>query len=150
MAENHGVSKGEYEALAGFRYALRKFLHFSEQAARQAGLTPQQHQALLAIMGYPGADRISIHQLAERLQLRHHSVVGLVDRLAGLGLVERSASAEDRRLVFVSLTPQGKAILDQLVDAHKEELRRLSAGLIELLAEIQPSEETSNSEKDWQ
>src|SRR3979490_1435689 len=79
MGNNKNVSKKEYEMLASFRYALRQFLHFSEQAAIAAGITPQQHQALLAIKGYPGRDCILVRELAERLQIRHHSAVELID-----------------------------------------------------------------------
>ena len=84
--------KIHYELLAELRHALRRFQRFSQEAARAAGLTPQQHQALLAIKGFPGRDYVSIGELAERMQLRHHSAVGLVDRLARRRLVRRVAS----------------------------------------------------------
>ena len=102
------VSQAEYETLAAFRYALRQFLHFSDTAAEAVGLTPQQHQALLAIKGFPGRDRVTIGELAERLQIRHHSAVGLVDRLVTQKLVAREAAADDRRQVYVRLTPAGR------------------------------------------
>ena len=79
------IVKADYEALAAFRHALREFLDFSQEAARRAGLTPQQHQALLAIKGYPGREVVTVSELAERLLLRHHSAVGLLDRLEILG-----------------------------------------------------------------
>src|SRR6201995_5691631 len=91
------LRKSQYEALAAFRYTLRKFIHFSETAAQAAGVTPQQHQALLAIKGFPGRDQVSVGELAERLQLRHHSVVGLIDRLVAENLVARVRSQADRR-----------------------------------------------------
>src|SRR5215472_2800839 len=104
MPAAHKLSKAQYENLAAFRYALRRFLHFSEVAARKAGLTPQQHQALLAIKGFPGSAAIQVGELAERLQLRHHSTVELLDRLMVSQLVHRSHSAADRRRVQIQLT----------------------------------------------
>jgi DNA-binding MarR family transcriptional regulator len=127
------VTKAEYELLAAFRYALRQFLHFSETAAASIGLTPQQHQALLAIMGFPGRAHVTIGELADRLQIRHHSAVGLVDRLAGLGLVRREPARTDRRQVYVHLTPNGTEILEQLTTAHYDELYRLRPQLHALL-----------------
>ena len=90
-----------------FRYGLRKFLAFSEQAALAMGLTPQQHQALLAIKGAPEADSLSIKQIAERLLVRHHTAVGLIDRLVDLGMVTRTIDSTDRRRILVSLTKTG-------------------------------------------
>jgi DNA-binding MarR family transcriptional regulator len=127
------VTKAEYELLAAFRYALRQFLHFSETAAAAVGLTPQQHQALLAIMGFPGRAHVTIGELADRLQIRHHSAVGLVDRLAGLGLVRRKPARTDRRQVYVQLTPHGTEILEQLTAAHCDELCRLRPQIHALL-----------------
>jgi DNA-binding MarR family transcriptional regulator len=120
-----GLSKAEYELLASFRYALRQFLHFSEESARAIGVEPQQYQALLAVKGFPGRDRVTISELAERLQIRHHSAVGLVDRLVAHGLLARESAAGDRRQVYVTLTPQGDVMLERLATAHKAELRRL-------------------------
>jgi DNA-binding MarR family transcriptional regulator len=130
------IRKDEYEALAEFRYALRLFLHFSERAAEQAGLAPQQHQALLAIMGFPGREQVTIGELAERLQIRHHSAVGLVDRLVAQGLVAREHSAGDRRQVYVALSERGLALLEQLSTAHRDELRRLGPQWRALLEQI--------------
>jgi DNA-binding MarR family transcriptional regulator len=130
------IRKDEYEALAEFRHALRQFLHFSERAAEQAGLAPQQHQALLAIMGFPGREQVTIGELAERLQIRHHSAVGLVDRLVAQGLVTREHSAGDRRQVYVALSEHGLALLEQLSTAHREELRRLGPQWRALLEQI--------------
>ena len=90
------ITKSHYELLSALRHALRRFLRFSEEAAHAAGLEPQQHQALLAIKGFPGRDHASIGELAERLQVRHHSAVGLIDRLARRGLVRRAPAAADR------------------------------------------------------
>ena len=128
------ITKAEYETLAALRYALRQFLRFSEEAASRAGLTPQQHQALLAIKGFPGRDRVAIGELAERLQLRHHSAVGLADRLVSARLVAREQNKVDRRQVYLVLTSRGEAVLEKLSAAHKEQLRRV-APQIELLLE---------------
>jgi DNA-binding MarR family transcriptional regulator len=117
------VSKDEYEMLAAFRYALRRFLRFSEYAAKEVGLTPQQYMALLAIKGFPGRDSVTIGELAERLQVEHHSAVGLVDRLASQELVARKPSQMDRRQVQVALTRKGLGLLDRLATVHREELR---------------------------
>ena len=146
------VSKEQYEALAAFRYSLRQFMRFSEEAAQRVGLTPQQHQALLAIRGFPGRERVLIGELAERLQLRHHSVVGLVDRLEAQGLVVREPDTTDRRKVYVSLTPRGSEILEQLASTHRDELRRLGPQLDTLLEslsdtsqDLQPAESHGDS-----
>lgn len=120
-----GITKGEYEALAEFRYMLRQFLRFSEEAAQEVGLTPQQHQALLAIEGFPGRSQITVGELAERLQIRHHSAVGLIDRLESQELVSRQPSSTDHRQVYVVLTRRGVQLLQRLAAAHKEELRRI-------------------------
>jgi DNA-binding MarR family transcriptional regulator len=127
------VSQPEYETLAAFRYALRRFVRFSEEGAAAAGLTPRQHQALLAIKGFPGGDGVLVGDLAERLQIRHHSAVGLVDRLAAQGLVARQHAAEDRRRVLLSLTERGAELLERLAVMHREELRRIGPPLYELL-----------------
>jgi DNA-binding MarR family transcriptional regulator len=127
------VTKAEFEMLAAFRYELRRFLRFSEEAAREADLTPGQHQALLAVKGFPGKDRITIGELAERLQIAHHSAVGLVDRLAAHDLLTRESGAEDRRQVYVCLTARGNEILQALTVAHKLEIQRVAPQLRALL-----------------
>ncbi len=126
-------ARRHYELLAHLRYSLRRFLHFSSAAAATAGLTPQQHQALLAIKGFPGRDHVSVGELAERLQLRHHSAVGLVDRLARRRLVRRVAAKIDRRRVEIRLTPQGEAVLRRLSSVHLAELRHRGPELRQLL-----------------
>ncbi len=127
------VTKAEYETLAAFRYALRQFLRFSEEAAQTVGLAPQQYQALLAIKGFPGRDRVLIGELAERLQIRHHSAVGLVDRLVAQGLVTREQAQTDRRQVYVVLTEHGADVLGRLAAVHRDELRHLGPQLNTLL-----------------
>ncbi|HZS85760.1 MAG TPA: MarR family transcriptional regulator [Stellaceae bacterium] len=136
------LDKEDYEALAAFRRALRQFILFSEAAARQAGLTPQQHQALLAIKGAPEREALSIGELAERLGIRHHSAVGLVDRLVALGIVGRAPQPSDRRRVLVSLTPAAEAMLRDLSAAHRDELQRIGPTLTALLARIATARKT--------
>jgi DNA-binding MarR family transcriptional regulator len=127
------ITKAEYEALAAFRYNLRQFLSFSESEASSAGVTPRQYQALLAIKGFPGRDSATIGELAEQLQIAHHSAVGLVDRLEAQKLIVREASTEDRRQVYVRLTAHGIDVLEQLANAHRDELRRLGPSLNSLV-----------------
>lgn len=129
------ISKQEYEALAAFRYAIRQFLRAREEAARKVGITPQQQQALLAVKGFPGRDSASIGELAERLQIRHHSAVGLVDRLEAQGLVLRT-HGEDRRYVYVSLTEKGENALHQLTAPHRDEIRQIGENLTELMEHL--------------
>lgn len=131
------ISQEEYETLAAFRHYLRQFLRFSEKAAQNVGITPQQHQALLTIKGFPGRDYVTVGELAEWLQIKHHSAVGLVNRLAAQELVIRKSSTEDRRQVFIALTPRGDELLRELTVAHKEELRRIRVTLQELLERLQ-------------
>jgi DNA-binding MarR family transcriptional regulator len=130
------LSKHQYELLASFRYALRRFLHFSESAANAAGITPQHHQALLAIKGFPGRESLSVGELAERLQIRHHSAVGLVDRLVAEKLVRRESSAGDHRQVMVRLTARGESILEKLSELHQTELKTLGPELRRMLARL--------------
>ncbi len=129
-------SRVDFEKLAAFRYALRRFLRFSEQAAAEIGLTPQQHQALLAIEGFPERNYASIGEIAERLQLTHHSVVGLLDRLARAGLVTRTISKEDKRIVLVRASGKGRALLRRLTRAHKAQLRQLGPDIIKSLQSL--------------
>lgn len=111
--------------LAAFRYQLRKFMRFSESAARAANVTPQQHQLLLGIAGFTGTGRATVSELAEFLQERHHSVVGLIDRAVVGGRVRRETDPSDRRVVVVSLTSRGWSILKKLSLAHRDEVTRL-------------------------
>jgi DNA-binding MarR family transcriptional regulator len=131
------LSKADYQSLAQFRYLLRKFLSFSESAAQSAGLTPRHHQALLAIHGFSGAEPVTVGALAERLDLRHHSVVGLVDRLSAKGLVRRHRDPADARRVALALTPKGLELLEGLSHVHRNELRRLAPLLKRLMAQMQ-------------
>lgn len=123
------VTKEEYETIAAFRYAIRRFLRFSEQAARTEGLTPQQHQLLLTVKGFPGREHATVSELAHRLQMSQHSVVGLIDRVEAQGLVRREHSTVDRRQVFVSLTADGEEKLRRLTSQHRRELRTVRDAL---------------------
>lgn len=127
------ITKAHYETLAELRYALRQFLHFSENAAQAAGLTPQQHQALLAIKGFPGRDHITIGELAERLQILHHSTVGLANRLVTENYARRVPDKKDRRQVRLTLTICGETILEKLSVTHREQLRRIGPHINHLL-----------------
>lgn len=130
------LAKSDYEALAALRYALRQFLRFSEEAAAGEGLGPQQHQALLVIKGFPGREQVTIGELADKLQVRHHSAVGLVNRLTAEKLVSREIAPDDRRKVLVTLTNRGERILAKLSAAHRAELRRTGLGFRALLDQI--------------
>lgn len=136
MSRSTAITKIEYEVLAEFRYTLRRFLHFSKNAAEEVGVTSQQHQALLAIMGFPDREKITIGELAERLQIRHHSAVGLVNRLETENLIDRTPALNDRRQVFISLTGHGLSVIEQLSNTHREELRLLAPQLRLLLERI--------------
>jgi DNA-binding MarR family transcriptional regulator len=125
------ITDRQYRALAALRYRIRHFLAFSEAAARQAGLTPQQHQLLLAVRAC--SEPASIGELAGVLLLRHHSVVGLVDRLEALGHVRRARDQRDRRLVHVTSTPKGERLLAGLSAAHRHELRGHGPELVSAL-----------------
>jgi DNA-binding MarR family transcriptional regulator len=133
MANPKQLSKAQYETLAAFRYALRQFLRFNEQAAQGAGITPQQHQALLAIKGFPRRDSVTVSELTERLQLRHHSTVGLIDRLVEEKLVLRTPSDKDRRQVLIRLTSKGEKVLAKLSFAHSKQLQQMGPELRGLL-----------------
>ena len=130
------MTDADYRVLAGFRYALRMFFRFSEAAAAEAGLTPRQYQALLAVRGWDGPEPITIGDLAERLQLQHHSAVGLVQRLVRHALLARRPSRRDRRRVTLAVTAKGQRLLATLASAHRAELRRQRPELIALLESL--------------
>jgi DNA-binding MarR family transcriptional regulator len=130
------MTPDEYRALAEFRYRIRVFLNGSEQAARAAGLEPQQYLLLLAVRGLPIGREASIGELAERMQLRHHSVVELVDRLERRLLLRRERSRVDRREVIVHLTPRGERIILRLAKQRLNELRTAAPALVRALNAI--------------
>lgn len=119
------LSKKEFEALSNFRYELRRFLRFSEEAASREGITPLQYLLLLHIRGYRGREWATVGELAERLRTHHHGVVALVSRCEKLGLVKRKASTEDRRRVEAHLTRKGERCVGRLALLHRNELKSL-------------------------
>jgi DNA-binding MarR family transcriptional regulator len=123
----------DYQALAELRFQIRRFLHFSELAARKMRLEPQQHQLMLALKGLPTGTHPTIGKLAERLQIQHHSTVELVNRLSARGLVRRSRAGEDRRQVLLVLTPKGEKVLRELSVGHKAELGTRGPALVSAL-----------------
>ncbi|KQO12452.1 MarR family winged helix-turn-helix transcriptional regulator [Paenibacillus sp. Leaf72] len=127
---NNRLSKQVYEELALFRYRIRKFIRFSEEAARSKGLTPQYHQLMLAIMGFPERDYATPKELAERLQITPHACLELIKRCEDLELVSRFPNSEDKRSIFIKVTERGMGLLEALSEIHAEELKR--AGLLEI------------------
>src|SRR5436190_22322259 len=127
----------DYSHLAEFRYLLRKFLRFSKDFLRaKAGLNPEQYEALLAIKAFALPKGFTISQLSERLQVKHHSAVNIVDRLAERKLVNRKAGEADRRLRHVELTAKGEALTAELVAVHRKEIRGRSAEMIKALERL--------------
>lgn len=122
------MSKTDFERLAEFRYALRRFLRFSEDATRRSGVTPLQYQLMLQIKGFPGRNWANVAELAERLQAKHHGVVALISRSEEAGLVRRHASRADKRCVEVQLTKKGHQCLEQLARLHRDELQSVKGG----------------------
>ncbi|WP_342044802.1 MarR family winged helix-turn-helix transcriptional regulator [Bacillus sp. OTU530] len=133
------LPKEIYEQLALFRYRIRKFIRFSEEAARAKGLTPQHHQLMLSIMGFPDREYATPKELAERLQITPHACVELIRRCEDLNLVQRFPNPEDKRSIFIQLTEYGMRLLDELSEIHLDELTR--AGLLVLHHGNQRSEE---------
>lgn len=137
------LTKKEYERLANFRYSLREFARTTELEVRRAGLTPQQYLLLLAIKGFPGRDWANISELAERLQIRHNAVIGLVNRAETRGLVRRLQDADrsDRRVVHIHLTDEGEVVLRQLTSALRGERARVRAAVAAIEAASNSSAE---------
>lgn len=146
MAASQSLNQMDYQRLAEFRYHLRAFLKFSERAAGQMGLSPQQHQALLAIKGTPGG-RITIGVLAERLGIRHNTAVELIDRLLANGLAERRQNPADRREVLIDLTHRADRMLAKLTLAHRNEVRKLAPLLRQLLAPFEKRQGKGSNRK---
>jgi DNA-binding MarR family transcriptional regulator len=122
-------SSSEYAMLAAFRFRLRQFLAFSEEAAARAGVTQQQYQALLVVRAHLGPGLLSISELASQMLIKHHSAVGMVNRLEELGMVRREPDSGDRRKVGIRLTPTGLRVFDRLASVHRGELRRIGRDL---------------------
>ena len=127
------MSLAEFRALAEFRHQIRQFLNGSEQAARAAGLEPQQYLFLLAVRGLPAGHTATIRELAQRMQLRHHSTVEMVNRLERQQLLRRERSRADRRQVILHLTPRAEKILSRLARQRIEELRTAAPTLVRAL-----------------
>jgi DNA-binding MarR family transcriptional regulator len=127
-------TQADYEALSEFRYQIRCFLDFSQNAASAVGLEPQQHQALLAIRGYPGGVPVAIGDLAERLRVKHHTAVGLIDRLVAAELVKRVVDPADHRRILLKLTRRAEKYLADLSAAHLGELSRIEPLLTEIFS----------------
>jgi DNA-binding MarR family transcriptional regulator len=137
------LTLSDYQSLAEFRYQIRRFQHFSEDAARLAGIEPQHHQLMLAIKGKPAGEEARIAYLAERLQIQHHSAGELVDRLVNKGLIARTRSSEDRREVFVKLTARGEHVLNELTLHTSAELRSAAPSLVAILRKLAPQKRAS-------
>jgi DNA-binding MarR family transcriptional regulator len=133
MTTRPSIRQSDYLALADFRHEIRRFLNFSEAAARKAGIEPHQHQALLAIKALPVGQLATIGFLAERLQIQHHSAVELADRLETKHLVRRYRGQLDRREVILELTRRGEELLRKLSLSHRDELRSAGPKLVEAL-----------------
>lgn len=134
------LTLSDYQALAEFRYQIRKFLHFSEQAVQGSGLERGQYQLMLAIKGMPEGVRPRIRELANRMQIQHHSAVELVNRLEAGGYVRRERGQDDRREVLLALTRKGERVLGELALHHHEELRSAAPGLVAALRRVMHGE----------
>jgi DNA-binding MarR family transcriptional regulator len=130
------LSRSGYQALAEFRYQIRKFLHFSEHAVQASGLERGQYQLMLAIKGIPEGVRPRIRELANRMQIQHHSAVELINRLESGGYVRRERAREDRREVLLALTPKGERVLAELALHHHEELQSAAPSLVAALRKV--------------
>ena len=136
MTVDQEITLSQYQSLAEFRYQLRRFLHFSEQAARSVGLEPQHHQLLLTLKGLPHGRSATVSELAERLQIQHHSTVELIDRMVDKNLLERSRDENDQRKVIIHLTPYGEEVLRKLSLLHRTELRSSGPELVRALNSV--------------
>jgi DNA-binding MarR family transcriptional regulator len=136
MASREDISLQELQALAEFRYNIRRFLRASENILRAEGLKPQQYQFLLAIKWLPEGQQTTIGHIAERLQLQHHSTVELADRLTARGLVRRKRAGSDRRQVLLELTPKGEKLLREMAALHRDELRNSGPALVGALKKV--------------
>jgi len=141
------LTLSDYQALAEFRYQIRKFLHFSERAVQGAGLERGQYQLMLAIKGMPEGVRPRIRELASRMQIQHHSAVELINRLESGGYVRRERAQEDRREVLLSLTPRGEKVLRELSLHHKAELRTQGPALVAALKRAMQTGKSWNGAK---
>jgi DNA-binding MarR family transcriptional regulator len=130
------LNSPDFETLASFRYHVRRFLRFSKDLLISEDLTPDQYQALLAIRASTSRGSLSIRDLAEQLQVRHHSTVGIVDQLVLRAAIVREVAPDDRRKILLTLTPKGEELIQRLAPPHHKELSRLSPEIIETLQRI--------------
>ena len=130
------LTLSDYRALAEFRHQIRRFLHFSELAVQGAGLERGQYQLMLVIKGMPAGVRPRIRELANQMQIQHHSTVELINRLELGGYVHRERAQDDRREVLLALTPKGERVLAELALHHREELRSAAPGLVAALRRV--------------
>jgi DNA-binding MarR family transcriptional regulator len=128
--DDRPLTKRDFQALADFRYQIRKFVRFSEQLALRHGIKPQQYLLLLQVRGYPGRDWATVGELAERLQAQHHGVVALISRCEKLGLIQRRRSSEDRRRIEIRLLEKGERLLNKLARLHRAELLSLQGSFV--------------------
>ena len=139
------LTLSDYQALAEFRFQIRKFLRFSERAVQEAGLERGQYQLMLAIKGMPEGIRPRIRELANRMHIQHHSAVELVNRLERGGYVRRERAQDDRREVLLALTPKGERVLETLALHHHEELQTAAPSLVAALRRVMPEKNGSKS-----
>lgn len=136
MASRDEFNLQDFQSLSEFRYNIRRFMRASEQILRPAGLKPQHYQLLLQIKGLPNGTLATIGEVAERLQIQHHSTVELVDRMSSRGLIRRKRASEDRRQVLLELTPKGEKMIRELAHLHREELRNTGPALVAALRKV--------------
>ena len=136
MQATHDLTREQYTELAEFRRQIRSFLHFSETIAKEHGIEPQQHQLLLAVHGLPEGVKPTIREIASRLFIQHHSAVELVNRLEHTGAIARQPGPDDKREVWIRLTPSGRAALRKLALAHRTELEKTGPELAATLQTI--------------
>jgi len=135
------LTLSDYQALAEFRFQIRKFLRFSERAVQEAGLERGQYQLMLAIKGIPEGVRPRIRELANRMHIQHHSAVELINRLERGGYVRRERAQDDRREVLLALTPKGERVLEALALHHHEELQTAAPSLVSALRRVMPEKD---------
>lgn len=142
-----GILHPNYKLMAEFRYQIRRFLRFSEDTARAGGLEPQQYQLMLALKGMTADARPRVGEIAERLQIQHHSTVELVDRLARRGLIKRRRSDSDRREVLLELTPRGDKVVHEIALPHWAEYREMAPHLVAALKKVIRETQTDNGSR---
>ena len=141
------LSDEDYQAHADFRYAMRRFFRYSEEQARALNITPQQHMLMLIVRGHSAYPDVSITEVAEHLQIRHHSASLLVERGVQRGILTRRQDSADRRRALVSLTAEGQKLLDSITGANRRELSALSGAITRLRASITRTQGAADAER---